>query len=119
VFFPLGLAATIFSTQGVLPFTPNLARFTGVLLILSVLVMATLVFLFNWASWIQPILKYLKGLRKTSIYYSDSLVTPAGRIRDPSTPLRVLEEGTEMTILTTHRSSESRNWTEKRKGGFE
>ena len=36
MFFPLALAANLFSTTGVLPFKPNLARFTFVLLSLVV-----------------------------------------------------------------------------------
>jgi hypothetical protein len=55
VFYPLVLATSLFSTQGVLPFTPNLAHFTYALFILAVLVVATLVALFNWDSWFQPI----------------------------------------------------------------
>jgi hypothetical protein len=50
----LVLAASLFSTQGVLPFTPNLAYFTYVLVILAVLVVATLLALFNWDSWLRP-----------------------------------------------------------------
>jgi hypothetical protein len=57
LFFPLGLAANIFSTQGVLPFTPNFARFTYLLFVLSVVVMMTLIISFNWTSWLQSIVQ--------------------------------------------------------------
>jgi hypothetical protein len=53
LFLPLSLAANIFSTQGVLPFTPNFARFTYVLFVLSVLVVVALIVSLNWASWFQ------------------------------------------------------------------
>jgi hypothetical protein len=85
VFFPLGLAATIFSTQGVLPFAPNLVRFTYVLFILSVLVVVTLVVLFNWGSWFQPIVERVMAelnFRKGIIYYNERLV--GEEIRDAS-----------------------------------
>jgi hypothetical protein len=49
----LVLAASLFSTTGVLPFTPNLVYFIYVLLVLAILVVATLVALFNWQAWLQ------------------------------------------------------------------
>jgi hypothetical protein len=59
IFYPLALAATLFSMQGVLPFTPNLARFFSVMLILAALVAATLIVCFNWALWFQRIVNCL------------------------------------------------------------
>lgn len=94
VTLPLGLAAAMFSTEGVLPFTPNLARFTGVIFILSILVVVTVVFLFNWASWFQPIIEYLKNFknfRKAAIYCNEG--PEEERNRDPTTSPRALEEG--------------------------
>jgi hypothetical protein len=55
VFYPLVLATSLFSTQGVLPFTPSFVHFTYALFILTVLVVATLVALFNWDSLFQLI----------------------------------------------------------------
>jgi hypothetical protein len=84
----------MFSTQGVLPFTPNLARFTGVIFILSILVVATVVFLFNWVSWFPLIIEYLKNFknfRKATIYYNEGPVEEGNR--DPTTTPRALEEG--------------------------
>jgi hypothetical protein len=46
--------------QGVLPFTPNLAHFAYVLLLLIILVAATLVVLFNWDACLQPIVLSLR-----------------------------------------------------------
>lgn len=53
MFFPLALAASLFSTTGVLPFTPNFARFTYVLVVLAVLAVAIPIILFNWASLVD------------------------------------------------------------------
>jgi hypothetical protein len=62
----LALAAAIFSTQGVLPFTPNPARFTYVLFILGVLVVASIVALYKWHSWFQLIIECIsRRVRKT------------------------------------------------------
>jgi uncharacterized membrane protein len=55
----LVLATSIFSTQGVLPFTPNFLIFICVLVVLIILVIATLVGLFNWDMWFQPALDYI------------------------------------------------------------
>lgn len=44
-----------------LPFTPNLAYFIYVLVILGALLGATLIVCFNWASWSQPFVKYLRA----------------------------------------------------------
>ena len=62
VFYPLVIAASLFSTQGVLPFTPNLVYFTYVLVILVILVAATLIVLFNWDSWFRPIVQQMTAL---------------------------------------------------------
>jgi hypothetical protein len=91
LFFPLGLAANIFSTQGVLPFTPNLARFTYVLLVLSVLVGMTLVVSLNWTLWFRPILDCMNIFGKRTSYYDKS---PVGeQIHNSTTSPRWLEEG--------------------------
>ncbi|KAH6720868.1 hypothetical protein BKA61DRAFT_668764 [Leptodontidium sp. MPI-SDFR-AT-0119] len=65
IFFPLALAANLFSTTGVLPFTPNLASFTIVFLSL---VLAILVVLSNWRSWLHQMVKYNK---KAIAYYNE------------------------------------------------
>lgn len=44
--------------QGVLPFTPTLAHFAYVLLILTIIVVVTLAALFNW-SCLEPILQVI------------------------------------------------------------
>ena len=70
VFYPLALAASLFSTEGVLPFTPTLASFTSVLVILTVLLGATLVVCSNWTLLFQPMANYLMDiltLRKPGI----------------------------------------------------
>jgi hypothetical protein len=59
IFYPLALAGTLFSMQGVLPFTPNLGRFFSVMLILAALLGATLIVCFNWALWSQRIVNCL------------------------------------------------------------
>jgi hypothetical protein len=109
LFIPLSLAAAIFSMQGVLPFAPNFARFTGVLFSLCVLVVVTLLFLFKWTPWIQPIVDYVRNSRKAITSWIQPIVdyvrnsrkaivsdrgsTVRGVIRDSSTSARVLEEG--------------------------
>ena len=62
------MATAIFSTQGVLPFTPSLERFTYVLIILVALVVVTLVVSFNWDSWFQPLVEYVTALRNATMY---------------------------------------------------
>lgn len=89
IFYPLVLAASLFSTQGVLPFTPNLAYFTYVVVILTVLVVATLVVLFNWDLWFQPIVDYVIALLISKI--NDE--RPGGEeIRDASTTPKALKQ---------------------------
>jgi hypothetical protein len=50
----------MFSTQGVLPFTPNMVYFACFLLAFIVLVSAALAVLFYWEKRFQPIVNYLK-----------------------------------------------------------
>jgi hypothetical protein len=61
----VAVASSLFSMQGVLPFTPNLVHFAYVLLLLIILVAATLVVLFNWDACLQPI---VLSLRKVILY---------------------------------------------------
>ncbi|PVH77593.1 hypothetical protein DL98DRAFT_266351 [Cadophora sp. DSE1049] len=68
IFFPLALAANLFSTTGVLPFTPNLATFIFVFLTLGILVVATLVVLSNWRSWLQQM---VECNQKAITYYKE------------------------------------------------
>ncbi|KAH7403912.1 hypothetical protein BKA64DRAFT_463174 [Cadophora sp. MPI-SDFR-AT-0126] len=57
IFFPLALAANLFSTTGVLPFAPNLTTFIFVFLILAILILTTLVVLSNWRSWLHQVVE--------------------------------------------------------------
>jgi hypothetical protein len=86
LFFPLGLATAIFSTQGVLPFTPNLARFTYVLFILSVLIVVSLVVLFNWESWLQSVVDHL--LTAGKLFRTAIIAEKSEKICDVSTLAR-------------------------------
>lgn len=60
-FLPFLLASALFSTQGVLPFTPNIGKFIVSLIILAVLVIVTFVVLLNWESWFRPFLERYLG----------------------------------------------------------
>ncbi|PMD47172.1 hypothetical protein L207DRAFT_627873 [Hyaloscypha variabilis F] len=57
VFFPFLLASALFSTQGVLPFTPNVEKFIVSLIILAALVIVTFIVLLKWELWFQPFLE--------------------------------------------------------------
>ncbi|KAH7333039.1 hypothetical protein BKA65DRAFT_564042 [Rhexocercosporidium sp. MPI-PUGE-AT-0058] len=69
IFFPLALAANLFSTTGVLPFTPNLATFIFVFLSLGILILATLVVLSNWRSWLHQMIEY--NQKAIAYYYNE------------------------------------------------
>ena len=87
VFYPLVIATSLFSTQGILPFTSSLTHFVYALLILVVLVVALLVVSLSWDSRFQPVIDYLmanKLFRKTIIMEQDQ------EIRDVSILLRYL-----------------------------
>lgn len=120
VFYPLALAASLFSTQGVLPFKPNLPYFICVLVILAALIVATLIVCSNWTLWCQQIVSYLTvgfTCRKTTVEDDDrqdgeeirhttaspraakrSILRRVFRTPDSCTP-RKLEEGTELEDL--------------------
>ena len=66
----MALAANLFSTTGVLPFRPNLAKFIYVFLILGILIVATLVVLYNWRSWLHQMVECAK---KAITYYNECL----------------------------------------------
>ena len=58
---PLLLTTSLFSMEGVLPFTPNFVDFVCVLLLLGILEVMTLAAVFNWYSVLQPALENLIG----------------------------------------------------------
>jgi hypothetical protein len=86
LFIPPAIAANIFSTTGVLPFTPNFARFTYVLLILSVLIMVTLVILFKWELWFQSVVDHL--LTAGKLFRTATIAGKSEKICDMSTLVR-------------------------------
>jgi hypothetical protein len=63
----------MFSTQGVLPFTPNFSRFVVVLFILGILILVNIIALFKWRSWFQLIAEYFPWrLKKVDVQYLGS-----------------------------------------------
>jgi hypothetical protein len=70
----------MFSTQGVLPFTPNLSRFVVVMFILGILVVVSIVALFKWHSWFRLITECFPWrLKKVDIQYLSSRILRGGR----------------------------------------
>lgn len=79
-YLPLGLAAAMFSTQGVLPFTPNWRRFLYVLIILGILVGASIIALFKGNCWFQEIAKCFPWrLRRVDVQYLSNLILRRGQ----------------------------------------
>jgi hypothetical protein len=100
VFYPLALAASLFSTQGVLPFKPNLAYFIYVLVILAALLVVTLIVCSNWTLWFQSIVNYLTvelTLPKTIVENDEHL--GGEETRDSNTSPRALKR-TQQNLLS-------------------
>ncbi|KAF4632047.1 hypothetical protein G7Y89_g6081 [Cudoniella acicularis] len=62
IFFPMALAANLFSAQGVLPFTSSFVKFIYGVLIIVALMVAILIVLSNWRFWLQTVVDYAQKL---------------------------------------------------------
>jgi hypothetical protein len=79
LYLPLALASNVFSTTpGVLPFTPNFGRFVLCFFLLGFLVVASILALFNWRSWIQRIVNCLLWMSRKAEVRKDLEQGPDG-----------------------------------------